>query len=81
MSVLKWRPPSIHVGDEWSDAPVTMARVRQQYARPNSFTDLLPWMEYDPASQTFLLEDGVSVGALFELIPAGTEARTPAFMM
>ncbi|MCG8023935.1 MAG: conjugative transfer ATPase [Candidatus Thiodiazotropha endolucinida] len=37
-------------------------------------------MEYNPDSQTFLLEDGVSVGALFELTPAGTEARTPAFM-
>ena len=50
------------------------------YERPTSFTDLLPWMEYNPASQTFVLEDGISVGALFELIPAGTEARTPEFM-
>ena len=37
-------------------------------------------MEYNPASRTFLLEDGLSVGALFELTPAGTEARTPKFM-
>lgn len=37
-------------------------------------------MEYDPTSRSFLLEDGVSVGALFELTPAGTEARTPEFM-
>ncbi|MCG7872675.1 MAG: conjugative transfer ATPase [Candidatus Thiodiazotropha lotti] len=37
-------------------------------------------MEYNPASRTFLLEDGISVGALFELTPAGTEARTPKFM-
>jgi len=80
MSVFKWRPASIHVGEGRDDAPVTTAQFRRQYARPNSFTDLLPWMEYDSASRTFLLEDGVSVGALFELIPAGTEARTPAFM-
>ena len=37
-------------------------------------------MEYNPASRTFLLEDGISVGALFELTPAGTEARTQKFM-
>ncbi|MCP3884661.1 MAG: TraC family protein, partial [Propionibacteriaceae bacterium] len=37
-------------------------------------------MEYNPTSRTFLLEDGISVGALFELTPAGTEARTPEFM-
>ena len=37
-------------------------------------------MEYLPESRTFLLEDGISVGALFELTPAGTEARTPQFM-
>ncbi|HUS97026.1 MAG TPA: conjugative transfer ATPase, partial [Hyphomicrobiaceae bacterium] len=35
---------------------------------------------YDPDSRTFLLEDGISVGALFEIFPVGTEARTPQFM-
>ena len=33
-----------------------------------------------PGSRTFLLEDGISLGALFELTPAGTEARTTEFM-
>ena len=37
-------------------------------------------MEYLPGSQAFVLEDGVSLGALFEIEPAGCEARTPAFM-
>ena len=63
------------------EAPLTTAAVRRQYDRPASFTDLLPWVEYDPDSRTFLLEDGVSVGALFEITPAGTEARTPKFML
>jgi len=62
------------------EAPVTTAAVKHLYDRPPSFTDLLPWVEYDPDSRTFLLEDGVSVGALFEITPAGTEARTPEFM-
>ncbi len=43
-------------------------------------TDLLPWAEYLPESRAFLLEDGISVGALFELEPVGTEARSPRFM-
>ena len=54
--------------------------MKALYARPPSFTDCLPWVEYLPDSRCFLLEDGVSVGALFELTPAGTEARTPVFM-
>ncbi|MCU7870805.1 MAG: conjugative transfer ATPase [Candidatus Thiodiazotropha sp. (ex Lucinoma borealis)] len=66
--------------EDWEESPVTTRQVKQLYERPPSFTDLLPWMEYNPASRTFLLEDGLSVGALFELTPAGTEARTPKFM-
>ncbi len=66
--------------DSGVEAPLTTAAVRRQYDRPPSFTDLLPWVEYDPDSRTFLLEDGVSVGALFEITPVGTEARTPKFM-
>jgi len=64
-----------------SEKPVTNAMVKSQYERPPSFTDLLPWVEYNPESQSFLLEDGISLGALFELTPAGTEARTPEFMI
>ena len=49
-------------------------------ARPPSFTDHLPWVEYLPESRAFLLEDGASVGALFELTPVATEARMPEFL-
>ncbi|MDE0249514.1 MAG: TraC family protein, partial [Gammaproteobacteria bacterium] len=62
------------------DPPLATSAVRQRYVRPPSFTDLLPWMEYLPESQAFVLEDGVSLGALFEIEPAGCEARTQAFM-
>ena len=57
-----------------SDPPVETAAIRRLYRRPPSFTDLLPWVEYLPESRSFLLEDGISVGALFELMPVGTEA-------
>jgi hypothetical protein len=53
-----------------SDAsPLTSDSVKQHYQRPPSFTDLLPWMEYLPESKTFLLEDGVSLGALVRGYP------------
>jgi conjugative transfer ATPase len=66
---------------EHSDAsPLTNATIKRHYDRPPSFTDLLPWMEYIPECKAFLLEDGVSLGALFEVTPVGCEARTPAFM-
>ena len=44
-----------------------------------SFTDYLPWMEYTPSTKTFLLEDGKSVGAVWEIDPIGTEGRSDAF--
>lgn len=52
----------------------------QLYERPESFTDLLPWTDYDPQTQIFLLEDSNSVGALLELAPASSEARTQAYL-
>lgn len=69
-----------HRPDDPDGAPVTTAAFKQHYTRPRSFTDLLPWMEYLPDSKAFVLEDGVSVGALFEVEPVGCEARTPDFM-
>ena len=79
VSFVKHRS-SIDVKHESKETPVTTRQVKQLYERPSSFTDLLPWREYNPASRTFLLEDGISVGALFEITAAGTEARTPEFM-
>jgi conjugative transfer ATPase len=63
-----------------SDKPPTEQRMRQQYERPTSFTNLLPWLEYLPASQSFLLDDGYSVGALFRIHIVGSDARSEAFL-
>ncbi len=60
--------------------PLSRAEAKSLYRRPDSFTDLLPWTEYDPASQAFLLDDGLSVAALFELTPVSCEAKPDAFM-
>ncbi len=80
MRFIEQNSSAARTQNQSEELPVTTKQVRQLYERPSSFTDLLPWMEYNPASRTFLLEDGISVGALFELTPAGTEARTPQFM-
>ncbi len=63
-----------------TDKAPTEKRIRRQYERPRSFTNLLPWVEYDAESQAFLLDDGISVAALFTLYPIGAEARTTAYL-
>lgn len=57
---------------------LTQSDTDKLYPVNLSFTDYLPWAEYPPESQCLLLDDGVSVGAVFEVIPAGTEGRTAA---
>ena len=58
--------------------PLRQKDVVERYRTPPSFTDLLPWTDYLPSSKCFLLEDGVSVGAFFELKPRATDALGPA---
>lgn len=60
--------------------PLTTMQRRKMSQRSPSFTELLPWQDYDPKDQVFLLNDGVSVGALFELLAVPTEAQPQAFL-
>ncbi|HCU1242284.1 TPA: conjugative transfer ATPase [Morganella morganii] len=57
---------------------LTQSDTDKLYPVNPSFVDYLPWAEYLADSQCLLLDDGVSVGAVFEVIPAGTEGRTAA---
>lgn len=61
--------------------PATVADEQALYDVAPSFVELLPWVEYLSASQSMLLEDGVSVAAFFELTAVGTEGREPAWLM
>ncbi|PVZ81197.1 conjugative transfer ATPase [Serratia sp. S1B] len=56
---------------------LTVAEEQAIYPNNPSFVDYLPWAEYLPQNQCLLLDDGVSVGAVFEIVPVGTEGRTP----
>ncbi|MEQ1636822.1 MAG: conjugative transfer ATPase [Methylococcales bacterium] len=62
------------------DKPPTKARIKQMYRQPASFTNLMPWLEYGPEGQCFLLDDGISVAALFEVEPVATEGRTEEYL-
>ena len=64
-----------------TDKAPTTARIRKIYERPASFTNLLPWLEYSANTQSFLLDDGFSVGALFRISTVGSEARTEEFLV
>ncbi len=63
-----------------ADKPVTQTAIAERYQEPPSFTDLLPWVEYNPAHKNLLLDDGISVGAWFDLTAVGTEARSDEFL-
>lgn len=45
------------------------------YDTAPSIIDHIPWGEYLPEHKCILLDDGVSVGAVYEVIPVGTEGR------
>jgi hypothetical protein len=60
--------------------PETKKSVAQSYQRPPSISEKLPWMEYDAASKCFLLDDGYSVAAVFELGDVASEARPEAYL-
>lgn len=55
-------------------APQTVADRRRMALRPPSFTDMLPYISYAPDERIFVLRDGDTLGAMFELAPIPTEA-------
>lgn len=45
-----------------------------------SITDYLPWVDFDDRDEVFLLNDGVSVGAAYELRPVNVEGKSQEFI-
>jgi conjugative transfer ATPase len=56
--------------------PLPRSEADRGYRRERSFIDFLPWVEYLDDHDAVLLEDGRSVGAVFEINPIGTAGRT-----
>ncbi|HEX7635292.1 MAG TPA: conjugative transfer ATPase [Noviherbaspirillum sp.] len=59
---------------------MTVQQRKRQSQRPPSFTDQLPWMEYDAATGTFILEDGRSRALLYEIAATPSEARSEDYL-
>ncbi|MCG8612244.1 MAG: conjugative transfer ATPase [Pseudomonadales bacterium] len=56
--------------------PITSMEAARIYGRPSSFVQKLPWYEFQTESKTILLDDGKSVGAVFDIVPIATEGRS-----
>lgn len=61
--------------------PQTPTQRRGMAHRPPSFTDLLPYVGYAPEDDVFVLRDGSTIGALFELGPVPTEAQASEYLI
>jgi conjugative transfer ATPase len=80
----KMLPPEKPEQPHWRDPRqprATKADEAKLYDHNPGFCDFLPWVEYLPEPQCFLLEDNRSVGAVFELAPIATEGREPDWLM
>ena len=55
---------------------MTVKDEQQVYHANPSIIDYLPWAEFLDREQCILLDDGVSVGAVFDVTPVATEGRT-----
>lgn len=55
---------------------MTVKDEQQLYHANPSIIDYLPWAEFLDREQCILLDDGVSVGAVFDITPVATEGRT-----
>ncbi|CAI0966936.1 conjugative transfer ATPase [Serratia quinivorans] len=55
---------------------MTVKDEQQVYHANPSIVDYLPWAEFLDREQCILLDDGVSVGAIFDITPVATEGRT-----
>ena len=60
--------------------PLTQTEQARIWQDHPSFTQFLPFKEYDPNSGVFLFEDGCSVGAVFELQAVDVEGRSVAVL-
>ena len=62
---------------ERTDEPLTKEAILRQYETLPSLSAYLPWADWSDETNTFLLEDGISVGCLMELRDISTESLPP----
>ena len=72
----KSEPAEASSPDSAKRKPTTTTDIKRLYGRPSSFVQKLPWYEFQTDSKTILLDDGKSVGAVFDILPIATEGRS-----
>jgi|TARA_R110000868_G_scaffold130701_3_gene340504 conjugative transfer ATPase len=72
--------PTPRRADAVRKRPLSKSAQQGLYRRQRSFVDFLPWVEALPEHKAILLADGVSVGAVLEVTPVGTEGRTADYL-
>ena len=60
---------------------VSRKATEDLYSPLPSFVDHMPWVEAIEGKKAILLEDNNSVGAVFEILPRGTEGRTEEYLL
>lgn len=70
------KPEALQKADTVEKRPLPAKDRVLPYRRELSFVDYLPWVEFLDEPQAVLMEDGRSVGAIFEVLPVGTAGRT-----
>ena len=57
-----------------------VAHKKSLYKGGKTVYDFLPWVDYDPETQFWLMEDNKSVGTLIDIQPKACEARPDAYL-
>ena len=63
-----------------AERPMTVRDRQRMAQRPPSFTEMLPYVTYSPGEQVFVMRDGATWGAMFELDPVATEAQPLSYL-
>ncbi|EPD42967.1 conjugative transfer ATPase [Delftia acidovorans CCUG 274B] len=63
-----------------TERPMTVGDRQRMAQRPPSFTEMLPYVTYSPGEQVFVMRDGATWGAMFELDPVATEAQPLSYL-
>lgn len=58
----------------------TKSSLSRGYRRLPSLSDRLQWQDYDPETKAFLMADGKSHAAIYEVTPLPTEARSEDYL-
>lgn len=61
--------------------PVGIDHKKRAYDPKESIAQQLPWMEYDAQTQCFLLQDALSVAAMFEIEDVACEASSEEYLL